>query len=78
MAFGSRPFMCPAKPEFGPMIIGILVAALAEFVSSDDWLLKMSEESSDVAQRDLEKALNGEEPLVSDRSTYDGIRIIKK
>lgn len=78
MAFGSKPFVCPAKHEFGPMIIGILVAALAEFVSSEDWLLKLSESNSDVAQRDLERALNGDKPLVSDRSTYEGIRIIRK
>ena len=78
MAFGFPPFVCPAKHEFGPMIIGILVAALAENVSSEDWLLKLSENSSDVAQRELEEALNGEGTLVSDRSTYEGIRIIKK
>lgn len=78
MAFGVNPFVCPAKHEFGPMIIVIMVAALAEKVSSENWHLKLSEESSDVAQRDLEKALDGEEPLVSDRSTYEGIRIIKK
>lgn len=78
MAFGSYPFVCPAKHEFGPMIIGILVAALAENVSSEDWGLKLSENSSDVAQRDLEKALKGEGTLASDRSTYEGIKIVKK
>ena len=78
MAFGFHPFVCPAKHEFGPMIIGILVAALAENVSSEDRLLKLSEGSSDVAQRDFGKALNWEGSLVSDRMTYEGIRIIRK
>ena len=78
MAFGFHPFVCPAKQEFGPMVIGTLMAALAENVSSEDWLLKLSEMSSNAAQRELEKALDGEGPLVSDRSTYEGIRIIMK
>ena len=36
MAFGVKPFLCPAKPVFGPMMIGILVAAFAGQVSSND------------------------------------------
>ena len=78
MAFGVSPFVCPAQAEFGPMMIGILVAAFADQVSSDGWHLELDESSWNVAQRGLDKALNGEEPLVSDRSTYEGIRIIKK
>ena len=78
MAFGVKPFLCPAKPVFGPMMIGILVAAFAGHVSSDDWYLELSDSSEDAAQRDFDKALNGEKPLVADRSTYEGIRMIKK
>ena len=78
MAFGVSPFVCPAKAEFGPMIIGILVAAFASHVSSQDWDLKLGENSSDAAQGDFDRALSGEVPLVSDRSTYEGIRLIKK
>ena len=78
MAFGVPPFVCPAKAEFGPMMIGILVAAFADPVSSECWQLKLGERSSDVSQRDFDKALNGEKPLVSDRSTYEGIMLIKK
>ena len=55
MAFRVYSFMGPAKHEFSSMIIGILVAALAENVSSEGWLLKLSESSSDFAQRDLVK-----------------------
>ena len=73
MAFGAPPFVCPAKAEFGPMIIGILVAAFVDHLSSEHWQLKSS---SKAAQRDLDKALNGEGPLLSDRST--GITIIRK
>ena len=78
MAFGVSPFVCPAKGEFGPMMIGILVAALTHHISSEKWHLKSGEGSSDAVQRGLDKALSGEEPLVSDRSTYEGIRIVEK
>ena len=78
MAFGAKPFVCPAKAEFGPMIIGTLVAAFADHVSPENWDLKLAKGSSEAAQRDFEKALNGEGPLLSDRSTYEGIRIIRK
>ena len=80
MAFGVRPFACPAKPEFGPMMIGILMAAFADQVKSEEWHVKLGGSGLDSAQRKLklEKALSGEEPLVSDRSTYEGIRIVKK
>ncbi|KAK7193362.1 uncharacterized protein CC84DRAFT_1136526 [Paraphaeosphaeria sporulosa] len=33
MPFGSSPFLCPAKPDFGPRMIGILVAALVDAFS---------------------------------------------
>ena len=78
MAFGVSPFSCPAKGEFGPMMIGILVAAFTRHVSSEKWSLEPGEGSSDVVQRSLDKALSGEEPLVSDRSTYEGIRMVRK
>lgn len=78
LAFGAAPFTCPAKGEFGPMMIGILVAAFTRHVSSEKWNLKSGEGSPDVVQRGLDEALSGEEPLVSDRSTYEGIRIVRK
>ncbi|KAM0805620.1 hypothetical protein BDR22DRAFT_884600 [Usnea florida] len=77
MAFGVKPFLCPAKPAFGPMMIGILVAAFAGQLTSDKWYPALNDSTSDAAQ-DFDKALNGEKPLVSDRSTYEGIRMIKK
>ena len=78
MAFGVPPFVCPAIGEFGPMLIGILVAAFADHVSSEDWHVKLGEGSSDGLQRDFDEALGGERPLVSDRSTYEGLQVIKK
>ena len=77
IAFGVKPFLCPAKPVFSPMMIGILVAAFAGQLSSDKWYPALNDSSSDAAQ-DFDKALNGEKHLVSDRSTYEGIRMIKK
>lgn len=78
MAFGLQPFLCPAKDVFGPMLIGILVAAFAGHVSSEDWHVKLSESSLEAVRRDFDKALSGEMPLASDRSTYEGIMIIQK
>lgn len=38
MPFGSTPFVCPAKPTFGPRIIGLLVGALLrELRGSGEW-----------------------------------------
>lgn len=78
MAFGIFPFVCPAKTEFGPMMIGILVAAFAHYISAEDWHLELGEHTSEIAQSKFDRALRGEEPLVSDRSTYEGISIIRK
>ena len=75
MAFGVSPFLCPARGEFGPMMIGILVAAFSQHISFEDWHLELSDRS---AQCNFDRALRGEEPLVSDRSTYNGIRMIRK
>ena len=78
MAFGSLPFVCPAKAEFGPMMIGILVAAFADGFPAENWHLKLGEGSSVAAQRDFENSLNGEMPLVSDRNSFAKIEIIRK
>ena len=59
MAFGVKPFVCPAKAAFGPMMIGILVAAFAGQVSSDDWYLKLSDSSSRIANATLTKQSTG-------------------
>lgn len=38
MAFGARPFSCPAKDNLGPRMIALLVAALSEGVG-EEWHL---------------------------------------
>lgn len=44
MPFGGPPFVCPTKKEFGPRMIGLLVAALAQRISKDDgWALNNEE-----------------------------------
>jgi hypothetical protein len=40
MPFGASPFLCPAKPEFGPRMIGILVAALVTTFSDAKYELQ--------------------------------------
>ncbi|CAI7595113.1 unnamed protein product [Penicillium glandicola] len=36
MPFGCPPFECPAKPTFGPRMVGVLVGALLEAVEDND------------------------------------------
>ncbi|KAF9882883.1 hypothetical protein FE257_004920 [Aspergillus nanangensis] len=44
MPFGSAPFECPARPVFGPRIIGLLLGTLfREF--RDDWALELHGDS---------------------------------
>ncbi|MCJ1481796.1 hypothetical protein MMC06_001955 [Schaereria dolodes] len=63
MPFGSKPYMCPARPDFGPRMIGLLVAVLlAEF--SSGWVLH-AEERRDVITMD--------EPLALDRDFYGSL-----
>ena len=59
MPRGNKPFLCPAKKEFGPKIIGILVAALVTHISPDEWDLRWFWN-----ERDLH--LLGDEVLVTD------------
>jgi dihydroceramidase len=41
LAFGSKPFQCPAKPKFGPRLVGLLIGILLkEF--PDDYKLMSS------------------------------------
>ena len=39
MPFGGSRFVCPAKQDFGPRMIGLLVAALAKHISGQEWSL---------------------------------------
>lgn len=76
MPFGAGQFFCPAKTDFGPRMIGVLVAAFTENISSDGWRLELDD--SGRHSEHFERALNGDEPLVSDRSTYAGVKLVRK
>ena len=73
MPFGNMPFLCPAQKEFGPRIIGVLVAAFAIHINSTEWKLQFSKN----AGSDM-KTLEGNEQLDTDRKAYDAWFIYRK
>lgn len=73
MPFGGSTFVCPAKHDFGPRMIGILVAALAAHITPRDWKLELC-----VGGPNGGEELGGEEPLVSDRNKYEWIEISRR
>jgi dihydroceramidase len=44
LAFGSKPFECPAKPTFGPRLVGLLIGILLEAFPDDCKLVSSTEE----------------------------------
>ena len=57
MPFGSQPFVCPAKPEYAPGMIRLLVANLVRNISPQEWSLASSD--------DLELNIDlGDTPLI--------------
>ena len=72
MPFGGQPFVCPAKAEFGPHMIGLLVAALATHVSPREWAL------ATVKGTGLEEFGLGYEPLDSARNAYGDVVLVRK
>lgn len=73
MPFGGSSFICPAKPDFGPKMIGVVVAALAAHIDSAEWKLELC-----LGGPDGGEALTEEEPLASDRGAYEWIEISKR
>ncbi|KAG6995536.1 cytochrome P450 [Physcia stellaris] len=71
MPFGSKPFVCPAKPEFGPRMIGLLMANLARNISPREWRLA----SSDDLEHDIDL---GDTPLDSARTAYGGVVLVRR
>ncbi|KAL9019549.1 MAG: hypothetical protein Q9185_003169 [Variospora sp. 1 TL-2023] len=41
MPFGGSPWICPANSNFGPMMIGVLVATFASNISAEEWELQL-------------------------------------
>jgi len=73
MPFGYSPFLCPAKLEYGPMMIGMLVATLSIHLPPEDWTLTLYPHGAKVGHE-----LTGGEALVSDRKTYERMEIVRK
>lgn len=62
--FGGKTFTCPAKQEFGPRVIGVLVAALTEYITEETWDIESEKTKEDVFSRG---------PLSSNRRAYGSI-----
>ena len=71
--FGGSTFVCPAKQDFGPRMIGVIVAALAAHITAHDWKLELC-----VGGPNGGEELEREEPLISDRNHYEWIEISKR
>lgn len=67
MPFGSSPFLCPAKPKFGPRMIAILVAALVDAYSDGRYRLTTENTSGHM---DL---VEFDGPLRSERDSYESL-----
>jgi hypothetical protein len=67
MPFGSSPFLCPAKPDFGPRMVGILVAALVDAFSDARYELSAGDATG---QREPARFYG---LLCSGRDSYQGL-----
>ncbi|KAL4976352.1 hypothetical protein BDW66DRAFT_135261 [Aspergillus desertorum] len=57
LAFGSRPFLCPASYDFGPMVIGLLVGILLGVSSSGNKWVLGSDDAADMEEIHSRKRL---------------------
>ncbi|MCJ1350680.1 MAG: hypothetical protein MMC33_000661 [Icmadophila ericetorum] len=66
--FGGKPFTCPAKQEFGPRMIGVLVAALVVGISEEyDWRALCPHDE-----------ISSNEPLALARDSYETLTLVRK
>lgn len=72
MPFGNNPFICPARKEFGPRMIGILVAALACHINPKGLELWKNRAG------DAESTLGNDEEIFTDRDMYEHWWLQKK
>lgn len=70
MPFGSAPFVCPAKPVFGPRVIALLVGALVRGVRGGDW--RVEAEGVDVVEE------LGVGKLSNERGAYDNLYLMRE
>lgn len=68
--FGGRTFTCPAKQEFGPRVIGILVAALVEYITEENWDIEYEKTTK-------EEDVFSPGPLSSNRRAYGSIFFVE-
>ena len=73
MPFGERPFICPAKLDFGPRMIDVLMTALAAHFSPFEWKFEFC-----IGGPNGGEELEGDEPLISDRGAYEWMKITRK
>ncbi len=73
MPFGYSKFTCPAKSVYGPMIIAVLVAALAKNITAEKWTLELYRAGSETGHE-----FRGNEALIADRKTYEKMIIRNK
>ena len=73
MPFGNAKFTCPAKRAYGPVIVAILVAALAKHIMAEKWTLELYYAGSETGHE-----LRGNEALIADRKTYEKMIIRKR
>lgn len=73
MPFGNKPFICPAQKDFGPRMIGVLVAALAAHIDPVGLELRYHEHCATE-----EPILGDDEKIFTDRDTYEYWRLQRK
>ncbi|KAL1999206.1 hypothetical protein VTN02DRAFT_4883 [Thermoascus thermophilus] len=69
MPFGAAPFTCPAKPVFGPRIVGLLAGTLLRELAGD-WTLQ-----SDNAE--VMECLDSGERLCLEREAYEDVFLVR-
>ncbi|KAL4781527.1 hypothetical protein BJX76DRAFT_359817 [Aspergillus varians] len=70
LAFGARPFLCPASQDFGPRVVGLIVGILLD-VLGDEWVVELEGSGK------MEKLGSGG-VLRNDQDAYDGVFLVER
>lgn len=65
LAFGGRPFLCPASQDFGLRVVGLIAGVLLDDFR-DEWVLDLD----DVEER---RGLRDGQRLSNERDAYGGV-----
>jgi len=68
MPFGTKPFLCPARNQFGPWMIGMLVAALVA-ATEEGWTWKAESEADSIV---------ADGPLSMEREDYGTLELCRE